>query len=814
MIAMLFHDLRYAVRTLLQSRGVTLIAILALALGIGANTAIFSVVHAVLLSPLPYHDPDRLVSVLQSHDNPVSPADFLDVRERAQSFQSVGAAELWGASLTGRDAPEQIVGMHMSEDMFPLLGVAAMQGRTFDASDFAPGKDRVIVIGYGLWQRSFGGAPGVLGQKILLDHESYTVIGIMPPRFYFAPFWVTQAEMWVPLDLGARAHLRSSQSLRVFARVKPGVAITQAQAEVAQIAHALEVAYPDSNTGRRLIVASVTEQAVGNVRPALQVLLGAVGMVLLIACANVANLALARATARQKEIAVRLALGAQRMRIARQFLTESVVLSLTGGAFGLVLAAWGTQVLRAMIQPDEGSYHSRLPRWDQIGLDMPVLLFTLALALATAVLFGIVPAITASRGDVNDALKEGGRGSSAGGAGARFRKMLAAAEIAIALVLLIGAGLLMRSFQRLRAIDPGFDPHNVLTMTISVAGRPELVGASREALYRNVVERVEAVPGVRQASLTNHLPLAGDIWGQSIAIEGRPLAAPGKEINSIYRDARPNYFSTMRAQLLKGRDFNDRDTADAPPVVIINETLAKHEFPNQDPIGKRLTLGDPSKNARWRTIIGVIKDVRQHWSGKPDNEFYLAFVQDPTFYAQFPSMTLVVRTDIDAGSLTRAVKSAVWSVDRNLPLSEVQTVEHAIGNSTWQSRFSLMLVGLFSALALALAMIGIYGVMAYEVAQSTHEIGIRMALGAARRGIVLMIARQSLTVALIGIVCGLAAAAGLVRLMKAMLYQVDALDPVTFAAVALLVLIVAMGAALIPARAAMNVDPMIALRRE
>ncbi len=808
------HDLRYALRSLIKSRGVTSLAVLALALGIGANTAIFSVVNTVLLRPLPYRDPDRLVTVLQAHDNPVSPADFLDVRERAQSFERVAAAELWGASLTGRDAPEQIVGMHMSEDMFPLLGVAPIHGRTLDAADFGPGKDHVIVLSYGLWQRSFGGAPGVVGQKILLDNESYAVVGIMPPRFYFAPFWVTQAEMWVPMDLSSRLHLRDSQSLRVFARLKGGVALAHAQAEVEQIAHALEVAYPDSNTGRRLIVDSLTEQAVGNVRPALEVLLGAVGMVLLIACANVANLALARATARQKEIAVRLALGAQRMRIARQFLTESIVLSLTGGALGLILAAWGTRALQAMIRPDAGGLHSRLPRWDQIGLDTPVLAFSVVLALATGVLFGIVPALTAWRGDVNDALKEGGRGSSAGGSGTRFRKTLAAAEIAIALVLLIGAGLLMRSFLRLRAIDPGFDPHNLLTMTVSVAGRPEYVGASREALYRNLVERVEAVPGVRQASVTNHLPLAGDIWGQAIAIEGRPLASPGHELNSIYRDARPNYFSTIRAHFLKGRDFDDRDTTDAPPVVIINETLAKREFPNEDPVGKRLTLGDPLKNPRWRTIIGVIKDVKQRWARKPDDEIYLAFVQDPTFYVQFSSMTLVVRTDIDASTLTRAVKSAVWSVDRNLPLSEVQTLEHAIGNATWDSRFSLLLVGIFSALALILAMIGIYGVMAYEVAQRTHEIGIRMALGAARGGILRMIARQSLPVALAGIAIGLTAAAGLVRLMRAMLYQVDVLDPATFAAVGLIVFIVAAAAAVIPARSAMNVDPMIALRRE
>ena len=800
----------------------TVIAVLALALGIGANTAIFSIVNAVLLRPLPYRDPDRLVTVLGSNSNPVSPADFLDVRKQAHSFEKMGAAEAWGASLTGRDNPEQVSGLHLSEDMFPLLGVAPIRGRTFDASDFEAGKNQVAVIGHALWQRSFGGSDSVIGQKILLDGASYTVIGVMPPDFYFAPFWVTDAEIWAPLDVRqtfsgaattpvASAPKRDRYSLRVFGRLAPGVARTTAQSEVDQICQSLAAAYPDTNVGMRWMVESLTEKAVGRVKTALEVLLGAVGMVLLIACANVANLALARATARQKEIAVRLSLGAQRWSIARQFLTESLVLSMAGAAAGLLLAVWCVQGLKAMLR-------SHLTGSEKIGIDMQVLLFTLGVAILTGLLFGIAPAYSASRGDVNDALKENARGSSASGGG--IRRALVASEIAIALVLLIGAGLLMRSFARLRAIDPGFDAHNMLSMTVSVAGRPEYVGAARENLYQAILDRVEAVPGVRQASMTNHLPIGGDVWGLDRTVEGRPIPERGKERTAVYRVSRPNYFATMHVSFVAGRDFDGHDTDSSPLVVIINETLAQREFPRESPLGKRIGLGDPRATLKWMTIIGVVKDVKQgSWADPARDEMYIPFQQSGDFFFKgtgphAAGMTLVVRTNIDPASLARAVKSAVWSVDRNLPLSHVETLENTIGNATWQSRFSVLLIGIFSGLALVLAIIGIYGVMAYEVAQRTHEIGIRMALGANRGGIASLIARQSLPVALIGIACGLGAAAGLARLMRGMLYQIDPADPLTFASVGALVLIVATLAALVPARRAMRVDPMIALRHE
>jgi putative ABC transport system permease protein len=617
--------------------------------------------------------------------------------------------------------------------------------------------------------------------------------------------------MWAPLDLSTKRNARGGQSLRVFGRLKPGATAQRAQAEVDQICRNLAAAYPE-DTGIRMVVESLTEKAVGRVRLALQVLLGAVGMVLLIACANVANLALVRATVRQKEISVRRALGAPRWRIVRQFLVESVVLSLVGGVVGLVLAEWGRQALKTMLA-------SHLTRSDTISIDLQVLFFTLGLALITGILFGIAPAFSAARGDVNDALKEGGRGSTSGGGGARLRRTLVAAEIAVALVLLIGAGLLMRSFAKLRAIDPGFDAHNVLSMTISVAGRPEYIGAARENLYKAILDRVEAVPGVHRASMTNHLPIGGDVWSLWRTVEGRPIPERGKERTAVYRVSRPNYFATMRVPLVAGRDFDDHDTDTAPLVIIINETLAQREFPKENPVGKRITLGDPRGTPKWRTIVGVVKDVKQgSWVDPADDEMYIPFQQSGNFYngtdPHAAGMTLVVRTNLDAAALARAVKSSIWSLDRNLPLSHIETLETAIGDATWQSRFSVLLIGIFSGLALVLAIIGIYGVMAYEVAQRTHEIGIRMALGANRGGIVSLIARQNLPVAIIGIACGLGAAVGLARLMRGMLYQIDPADPVTFASVGALVLIVATLAALVPARRAMHVDPLIALRHE
>ncbi len=814
----MLQDIRHSVRVLIQGRAVTLIAVLALALGIGANTTIFSVVNAVLLSPLPYRDPARLVTLLRPQSAPISPGDLTDFQTQAKSFEMVGAAEAWTAGLSGGVAPEEIVGLHLTQEMFPMLGVPPIRGRTFASDDFGPGKGHVLVISHELWQSRFGAAADVVGRKVLLNNEAYSIIGVMPPEFRFAPFWVTHAQMWAPLDLSERTNQRGFNSLRVFARLKPGVRMETPQADVNRIEANSAAAYPETNTGMQVLAESLSEKSIGSLRPALELMLGAVGMVLLIACANVANLALARATARHREIAIRMSLGAQRMRIARQFLIESLLVSIAGAALGLVLAQWGRVALQAMLRPDAGSFSVHLAQWNQIELDGRVLLFTLLLAVTTGVLFGLAPAISASRGNVNAALKDGGRGFE-GGSGGRFRKILVGAEIAIAFVLLIGAGLLMRSFVKLRAVDPGFDSRNVMTMLVSLAGRPEYVGQSREALYRTILERVRAVPGVRSASMTNHLPLAGDTWGTFIAVEGRPAPAPGNEETTIFRYTRPEYFTTMRVPIVEGRDFTDHDDANAPPVVIVNQAIARHFFPGEDPLGKRITLSDVRKHPDWVTIVGVIRDMKQEkWSEEASNEVHIPFLQGGRVLSGTQpwtsSMTLVARTDIDPEAASGAIKNAVWSIDRNLPLSQVQTLDHAIGNATWAARSSLVLVGIFSGVALILVIIGIYGVMSYEVAQRTHEIGIRMALGAGRSGIVRMVAHHSVPVALIGTACGLGLAFALVRLMRTMLYQIDAVDAVTFGAVTVLILTVAMIAALIPARRAMKVDPMVALRGE
>jgi predicted permease len=813
----LLRDVRFAFRQLLQNRAVTFVAIVALTLGIGANTAIFSVVNAVLLKPLPYREPGRIVTLLGPASNPLSGGDVNDIKVQSRSFESMGAAEAWGGNLSGGEKPEKIMGLRMSEGMFQLLGVPAARGRVFLPEDFRHGKDNVVVIGYGLWQRRFGGAPDVAGKSVVLDGATYSIVGVMPREFQFAPVWITQAEMWTPLDLAARKQDRNGQSLRGFARLRPGVGIAAAQSEVDGICRNLARAYPEDDTNLRVLVERLDEKAVGNVRPALLVIAVAVGLVLLIACANVANLLLARATGRRREIAIRLSLGAHRSRIVHQFLTESIVLSLAGMIPALLLAVWGTHALQAMLQPDAGTFRSRLFRWDDIGIDTPVLLFTLGLALVTGILFGVAPAFFASRTDLNSPLKEGGR-SMSGGHASNVRKILVASEVAFAIVLLAGAGLLMRSFLNLRAIDPGFDPHNVLTMDISVAGMQRYVGPTRENLYRTIVRNIEAVPGVHSAALINHVPLAGDLWGRTILIEGRPMP-PGREPHAVYRVAGPNYFATMRVPVLNGREFADSDNAGSPPVIIVNETFANGQWPHENPIGKRITIGDSRHNPDWRTIVGVIKDAKQgDWMTAAYPEVYLPLWQTRELLTStqlfMAYVSIVARTDPAAPTLAHAVQNAIWSSDPNLPISHLQTLEHAIGNSTWQPRFNLLLIGIFACVAMTLAVVGIYGVMAYEIAQRTHEIGIRMALGAGRPGILRMVLGQSMRVILAGTAAGIAAALALTRLMTSLLYGVQPLDPVTFTAVPFLVLAVAALASLIPARRATTVDPVVALRWE
>ena len=816
----IWQDLRYSARLLIKNPGFTLIAILTLALGIGANTAIFSVVNGVLLRPLAYHEPENIVTLLNQGNGPVSPANFLDIRANSKSYDQMSVAEAWRGTLTNNDRPEVVAGLRMGDGMFDLLGIPALLGRTFQPDDFQAGKDRVLVLSHKLWQRAFGGDAKIVGQQITLSGESYAVVGVMPPEVQFPPLWSTRAEMWAPLDLRPRATSRGGSSLRVFARLKPGVSQQQANAEAETISKQLETAYPAENTGRKIRVDALNEKVVGNVRPALLALTVTVCFVLLIACANVACLLLARSAARQKEAALRVALGASRWRIVRQLLTESLMLSLCGAAIGVLLAVWGVDWLTTLLSGNSNSFSVKLPRLNEIKLDAAALGFTFVVSLLTSVLFGLAPALAASKPDLNSVMKEGGRGMTGGRH--RLRESLVVAEIALALVLLIGAGLLVNSFAKLQAVDPGFNPDNLLTFTVSVNGMPQYVGPSREAFYRQLTDRLSALPGVESASAINHLPLAGDLWGRGLVIEGRPLPPPGQEIPVAYRVSRPGYLHTMGISLRAGRDFTERDEADAPGVVIINETLAKRQWPSEDPIGKRFTMGDPRSSSpapRWLTIVGVVKDVKQDsWVETPDNEVYLPFAQAQDFYAgtagHLTSMTMVVRTTVTPLSLVAGVKDAVSSQDRNIPVSGMVSMDQVVTDTLWQQRFNSQLISLFAGLAMLLAAIGLYGVMSYSVTQRTHEVGLRMALGAEGRDVVKLMVSQGMKLALAGVGIGLLAAFGLTRLMEKLLFGVSTTDPLTFAGIALLLTLIALLACWIPARRAAKVDPMVALRCE
>jgi putative ABC transport system permease protein len=815
-----WQDLRYGARTLLKNPGFTLIAVLTLGLGIGANTAIFSVVNGVLLRPLSYHEPERIVTLLNHGGGPVSPANFLDFRSDTQSFAQMAAAEAWGATLAGAEKAEAIGGLRMGEGLFALLGEQPLLGRTLQSEDYQPGKDHVLVLSHKLWRRAFGGDPNIVGRNVTLSGESYAVVGVMAPQFQFPPFWSTRAEMWAPLDLRPRATARGGNSLRVFARLKPGVTLQQAQSEVDAMNRRLAQAYPEANTGLNIRVDPLNEKVVGNVRRALLILSGAVGFVLLIACANVACLLLARAAMRTSETAVRVAMGASRWRIVRQLLTESLLLSLGGAAVGILLAVWGVDWLTMLLAGNSSSFSVRFPRLSEIKIDAAALSFTLAVSLFTSLLFGLVPALAASKPDLNQALKESVRGGAGGRR--RLRETLVVIELALALVMLIGAGLLMNSFMKLQAVDPGFDPRNALAMTVSLAGASQYVGPAREVFYRRLTDRLTALPGVESVSAINHLPLAGDLWTRTLTIEGRPLPPPGQGIEVAFRVSRPGYFQTMGVPLRAGRDFTDRDTPDAPGVIILNETLARRHWPGEDPVGKRVRLSEQRDNSRgpqWLTVVGVVKDAKQiSWTDAPFDEIYLPFQQSPGYFegtaGHYTSMTMVIRTTVEPQSLARIAEETARSLDRNLPVSGVSTMDQVIANTLWQQRFNLQLIGIFAALAMTLAAIGLYGVMSYSVSQRTREVGLRMALGAGRRDVLKLVVGQGMKLALAGVALGLLASVALTRLMEKLLFEVSATDFSTFAVIAVLLTLVALLACLIPARRATKVDPMVALRYE
>ncbi len=808
----MFQDIRYGIRMLWKNPGFTLVAVFTLALGIGANTAIFSVVDAILLRPLNYKDPDRLVLI--NHNYPkldlkasVSAPGYAHYRDNAQSFEHVAALTNWAVNLTDDGEPERLQGMAVTANFFPALGAEAARGRVFLTDEDQPGRDQVVIVSDNLWHRRFGGDPGLVGKAITLNGKSYQVVGIMPPSFQFGREFGQAAELWAPIAFTpeqlAPANL-TNEYLAVLARLKPNVTFQQAQAELDSIATNLRSQYMPGldSDGWGLSLQYLHELVVGDIRPALLMLLAAVGFVLLIASANVANLLLARAASRQKEMAIRVALGAGRLRVFRQLLTESVLLALIGGGLGLLIAVWGVDLLTALNQ-------TNIPRVEEIGLDARVLAFTLGISLLTGILFGVAPALHFSRGDLHGTLKEGGRSGSSD-ARRRVRSALVVAEMALALVLLTGAGLMIKSFLRLQQINPGFRPQNLLAMQLALPGYKYREPEQIAAFYQQALEQIKALPGVQSVGATSNLPLSGNESSGSFRIEGRIVPPDQQPPHGDRWTATADYFQTMSIPLAKGRYFTERDVKDAPGVAIIDETLARKYWPNEDPLGKRITFEGGSDNPRWREIVGIVGHVKSKGLvGQSRVQYYTPQAQRPV-----RGMYLVVRTANDPTSVTAAVRGVIRALDKDLPVYKVTTMDQLVADAMARQRFSMVLLGSFAAVALMLAAIGLYGVMAYMVTQRTHEIGIRMALGAQRGDVLRLVVGQGLILITVGVAIGLVAAFALTRLMASLLFEVSATDPAVFFIIPTTLASVAVLACYIPARRAIRVDPMVALRYE
>jgi putative ABC transport system permease protein len=828
----LWQDLRYGVRMLLRKPGFTLIAVITLALGIGANTAIFSVVYAVLLRPLPYPESERLMMINSTDltrgiaNFGVSLPDFREWRTRNRSFEGMAAFSTNNYNISGDEVPERVVGAIASTDLFKTMGVNPAQGRVFALEERQFGQHRVAILSDGLWQRRFGSQTLVDGQTLKLNGEVFTVIGVMPRGFEFPD---QNVKLWMPLALPDESeyNTRGNYWLSVVGRLRPGVTRVQAQTEINGIQRQIEQEVKGF-TGVGANVVSLHETTVGNVKRALLVLLSAVLFVLLIGCANVANLLLVRASARQREIAVRMALGAGRRRVIRQLLTENLLLGLLGGAAGLLLAGWGVDMLVGL-EPN-------LPRLGEIKVDILTLSFAFALALLTSLVFGLAPALQSTRNDLNESLKEGGRGRAGGGTSHHLRNALVVAEIALALVLLVSAGLMMNSLLRLYRVNPGFRTDNILTMQISLpqSKYPDDRMELTTGFFQQLVDRVAALPGVESAGVTSALPLTSSGWGKLFSIEGRRAPKSLEEVPVVqFRQASADYFETLGIPLIKGRYLSRGDRRDTLPVAVINEAMARSYFPNEDPIGKRLWLGPPEEliPPEWVppgmdikefrltrfTIVGVVKDVLHNGLNRQSQpEIYTPHDQPGSnkLPDTWRSFYLAVRASTDPLSLTTAVRRQVLEIDKEQPIANVATMEQLLATSLSQSRLSALLLSIFSAVALVLAAVGVYGVMSYTVTERTHEIGIRMALGAARRDVLWMIISRGLALAGGGVLIGLAASLALTRLMATLLFGVSATDPLTFIMIALILTGVALLACWLPARRATKLDPMVALRYE
>jgi predicted permease len=807
------NDLRYATRILRKDPAFTAAVVLTLALGIGANTAIFTVCEAVLLKPLPYPDPDRIVMLWESWKQAlpgetlgrVAPANFVDWREQSRSFSEMAAIDPNPTFvLTGQGEPARLTGAGVSSNFFSLLGARISHGRDFLKEEDRPGHDRVAILSHGTWRDRFGGQAGMPGKHITLNDISYTVVGVLPREFELvskaSDFEARdQFDVWVPLALDPEKLKRNTHFLRVFARLKPGATLTQAQAELNLVAANLALQFPEWNKNSGIAGIPLIQQVTTNVRTALGTLLGSVGLVLLIACANVASLLLGRAAARQKEMALRVALGASRRRLGQQLLTESLLLASVGGLMGLSLASAAIRVVSPYLPAD-------LPRASGIAVDARVLVFTGLISLATGILFGLAPMFQAQRVNANEALKQSAR--IAGGMPSRMRSGLVVGQMAIALVLLIGAGLMARSLWTLLRVSPGFRTEHILTARLSLS-RSRYPDARRVAAFQHeLLERVRDAPGVQSAGLAAYLPMSGTDNGWGFVIEGRPALRTGEYNLAKYRPVSAGYFETIGIPLLRGRGLVAADDADAPLVVVINDSLARRYWGQENPVGQRLQFGPPT----WRTVIGVVGDVRHEGldaESKP--EMYVPFAQAPNNEAR---TTVVIRTVVDPAAVAVALRNAVSSVDAAVPLDQVGTMEKLVSASVGQPRFRTVLLAIFSIVALVIASIGIYGVMNYLVIQRTSEFGVRLAVGATEGDVLRLVLGRASVLIVAGLCLGLLGSVVLARLIASLLYGVKPLDWVTFAAVSLLLSAVALFASYIPARRATRIDPMVALRYE
>ncbi len=823
----LVKDLAYAARMLAKAPGFTLAAILSLAIGIGANTSIFSIINALLLRPLPYQDAERLAILwnrspgLNITEDWFSTAQYFDIKNGHHGFEQVAIAIGGNYNLTGHGEPERVGTIRISSNLLPMLGQAAAFGRTFIAEEDSPGRPATALLSYGMWVRHYGADPHMLGQSVTLNGIPYEVVGIMPHSFSLPREVLPtldgaeQADILLPLPMPPdAAQNRDHEDYNIMGKLKRGVSVAQAQAEMdtitARLRHDFPQAYPP-NGGLTFGIVPLLEQVVGDVRPTLYVLLGAVGFVLLISCANVANLLLARAVARQKEIAVRTAIGATRFRIVRQLLTESILLSLAGGALGVLFAFWSMHWIH-VLGPKS------VPRIEDIGIDRTALLFTFMISLVSGVLFGMAPALRISRLDLSATLKDASRGSAGTsavwGRGNSLRRLLVIAELALCVILLIGAGLLIRSFAHLQNVSPGFNAKNVLTLELTLSGPkykdPQMVLAT----YRDLWNRLGGLPGVKACGAVSALPLSQMFaWGP-ITVEGRIPPAGENFINADMRIASGHYFAAMEIPLMAGRLFNEQDTATSPKVLLIDEYMARQLWPNQDPIGKRIHFGGITEKITeenpWETVVGVVGRVKQYTLDADSRiALYLPQTQYPT-----RAMNVVLRTDGDPAALSSAVKGQIEALDSDLPLYNVRTMEQRVGESLARRRFSMLLLVLFACVALVLATIGTYGVMAFLVSQGTREIGIRIALGASQMGIVRLVVWKGMALALCGVGTGLAGAFVLSRLMQSLLFGVRPDDPLTFVVISLMLMLITFLASYVPARRAAEIDPIVSLRYE